>query len=442
MQLLKSIDKPIIAVVGFNLLTLAVFMTAPVAWDTDNRPLLCFFVIVCQLLIFLGFQLGRNKGLLTPQRHFLFSSGAQLTPKLFALYACTFFISYAYRTGFAISDFAGIYHLLLEGVLDRRFGYLMALRGTGIGPIPWTVYFIISIFDQIFFIVGFVQWKTLSSFKKLLFVSFVGVELFFTIGRGTAFGVVCMIVTFYLSSMFWTSSTRLLIARATRNSILVFILLVGSVAFFSYNLYNRNNNVERGFALGEFGNSSLISDHPAFSIIPVSLIPSYLNVISYVAGGYFHTSLAFAMDFKSTWLLGNNPALISLASGFGIDVWKDTYIHRLQSKGVDEYQVWHSAYTWYASDVSFYGVPFLLCFLAYLFGFSWAKAGQGDFLSKVVFIILGNMLLFLFANNTYLSTVFYSFIFLLPFWTVTRFFVSAHAVSGLAPSRETLRSQQ
>ena len=35
-------------------------------------------------------------------------------------------------------------------------------------------------------------------------------------------------------------------------------------------------------------------------------------------------------------------------------------------------------------------------------------------------MILGNMLLFLFANNTYLASVFYAFMFLLPFWLFTR----------------------
>ncbi len=96
-------------------------------------------------------------------------------------------------------------------------------------------------------------------------------------------------------------------------------------------------------------------------------------------------------------------------------------MHRLHRLGIDEYGVWHSAYTWFASDVSFYGVPVLLFVVGYGFGFSWICGMRGDFLSRLVFIMFGNVLLFLFANNTYLSSVFCAFIVFVPFWVFTRF---------------------
>ena len=75
--------------------------------------------------------------------------------------------------------------------------------------------------------------------------------------------------------------------------------------------------------------------------------------------------------------------------------------------------------------------------LGYVFGFSWSRARKGDFLSGVLFIMFGNMLLFLFANNTYLSSVFYSFMFLLPFWIVTRVlpFLPAAAIRATSGAR-------
>jgi hypothetical protein len=35
-------------------------------------------------------------------------------------------------------------------------------------------------------------------------------------------------------------------------------------------------------------------------------------------------------------------------------------------------------------------------------------------------VVIGNMLLLTFANNTYLSSVFYSFMFIFPIWFFTR----------------------
>ena len=53
-------NAPIIAVGGFNLLTLLVLATAPVAWETPNLFQLYSFVLFCQLLMLIGFRLGRR----------------------------------------------------------------------------------------------------------------------------------------------------------------------------------------------------------------------------------------------------------------------------------------------------------------------------------------------------------------------------------------------
>jgi hypothetical protein len=421
MKLLDSMDKPIIAIVSFNLFTLAVFLTAPVRWDTHNLVTLSLLVSCSQLLLLIGFRIGRNRGSLAhAEATLLLSSGDRFTKYLFAFYAATFLIGYAYRMGLSILDVAAMYDLLLAGVRDRHAGYEMALRGTGLGPVPWTAFFLVSVLDQLFFVVGFLQWRRLNSIQRVLLGIFVCFDVFFSTGRGTAFGVISMITTFFWSSLLYMDSTRLRIRHVFGRLVLAIVLFLASVGFFAYNLYARSSYTELQPEDYEFGRSTVDVDHPAFALVPEGLQSVYMNVVSYFGQGYYHTCLAFDLDFRSTWFLGNNPALISLASIVGLDVWEDTYMHRLESVGVDEFGAWHSAYTWFASDVSFYGVPLLLFFLGYSFGFSWAKAVRGDLLSKIVFTILGNMLLFLFANNTYLSAVFYSFMFLWPWWILTR----------------------
>jgi hypothetical protein len=427
------VSTPILFIVGFNLFTLAVFVTAPLWWDTDNLRAVCLLVLLCQLLIFIGFQLGRRSGSSSYTTVRLpLGSGRMLMRCFMAIYPLTALIGYAYRMGHAPWDVRGMYTLLWMGVLDRSLGYEMALRGTGLGPIPWRVYLVASIVNQCFFIAGFIQWKRMGLVARCLFAVFLCAELFFAVGRGTAFGVVTMVTTFFLSTMLWRKSARSRAGAALGSALLVALLFLGSVAFFSYNLYSRSKNVERGLeTFGEFKGSYTILDHWTLTILPEALRPSYMNVVSYLAQGYYHASLAMDLEFQTTFLLGNNPALMGLAELYGIDVWNRTYMHRLQAaKGISELGVWHSAYTWYACDVSYYGVPFILLGLGYLFGFSWSRARKGDFLSGIMFIMFGNMLLFLFANNTYLSSVFYSFMVLVPLWIVTRTlpFVSAAAI--------------
>jgi hypothetical protein len=190
---------------------------------------------------------------------------------------------------------------------------------------------------------------------------------------------------------------------------------------FSYNLNGRRGGSELNYDQFDLGTSSVDENNIAFTIVPKPLHDTYMYVVSYVSQGYYHTCLAFDLDYQSTYFLGNNPSLIDFAKFVGVDVWKDTYMYRLRVKGVDPLVNWHSAYTWWANDFTFVGVPFVLFAIGYFFGLSWALSlNKNDFLSKLVFIILGNMLLYLFANNTYLSSVFYSFIFILPVWYFSR----------------------
>jgi hypothetical protein len=410
-------NEPIILVVGFNLLTVALMITAPIAWDTETLPQIYLLVLVCQAFLAFGFLVGRNRGLSTrPKTVLPLSSADKVMPYLIGIYLLAIPISYGFRMGFSPFDIAGMANLILAGLSDRAFGYANALRGTGLGPIPWSLYFAVSIVAQSFFIAGFLYWRRMGAAVKLLFAGLVGLDLLFSMGRGTTFGVVSMVTTFVFAALFWRKSR---IAKG----LLIAGLFIATVALFSYNLYSRSGNVERAVELTEFGRSVLIVDDPVLAMVPEALRPTYLNVIWYFGGGYYHASFALDLDFRPTLFLGSNPALIGLAAIFGIDVWNDTYMHRLQTtRGIDELGVWHTAYLWYANDVSFVGVPLLLLGMAYLFGFSWARAAQGDFLSGIVFVMVGNMLLFLFANNTYLSSVFYSFMVLLPFWLLTRVF--------------------
>ena len=128
-------------------------------------------------------------------------------------------------------------------------------------------------------------------------------------------------------------------------------------------------------------------------------------------------------EFTSTYFFGNNPATINIARTFGVELWERTFMYKLlMEEGVDDYAKWHSAYLWYANDVSLYGVPFFLLVLSFIFGHSYKEVFySNDFISKLISVIIFNMLFYLFSNNTYLYHHFYSLTILLLIWFFTRF---------------------
>ena len=422
MNLFSLKYRPLTIVIGFNLFTLIIFFTAPVRWATENLVPFLIFALLCQGMIIIGFQTGYKKYQNTDVSSSIFYklSGKNLD-FLFLFYSFTFLYKYAFLLKFNLFDIKGMISFLMLGIANPQTGYALSVDATRPDILNWYLYFFSSIINQVFFIVGFIKWKDLNLFKKCLFFFFILIELFYWMGRGTNFGVICLITTFAFSFIFKIKSLKLNFSQSVLFSFVFLFLLIASISVFNYNLKNRSDNYEIDALQFSFGSSEVDEDHYMFSLIPRSQHTSYMYLVSYLTQGYYHTCLAFDLDYKPTYFVGNNPALISLANLFKIDVWKDTYMVRLESKGVDPLVNWHSAYTWYASDFTFFGVPFLLCLIGYFFGISWALSiYNNDLFSKIMFIIFGNMLLYLFANNSYLANVFYSFIFILPLWFFTR----------------------
>lgn len=423
MNYLSLKNRPLTIVIGFNLFTLLVFFTAPVRWKTDNLFLFLIFSLFCQIMIAIGYNRGFKKYLNMDVSNSILSN---LTEKklnfIFLFYLFTLLYKYAYLLKINLFDIEGMINFLMLGIKNPQIGYELAVDASRPMTLSWYVYFPISIITQVFFIIGFIKWKNISRFKKYLFIFFILIELFFWMGRGTNFGVIYMMTTFAFSYIDNLRIVRLNFKQAMGFSLVIVLLFYGSISVFTYNMKNRTDDkellIER---FSSFGLSEFNENHYILSLIPNSLHPAYMSIVSYLSQGYYHTCLAFDLDFKWTYFLANNPISIANAEMFNIYVWEDTYVYRLRNKGVDPKLKWHSAYLWYASDVSFFGVPFLLYFIGYLFGISWALSiGIGDFLSKIMFVIFGNMLLFLFANNSYLAEIFNSFIFILPIWYFTR----------------------
>ncbi len=390
-MILKKNNLPILLVVGFNLMTLVIFLTAPIVWFTDNEFYFIFLALISQFFVYLGFGL-------------------------------TFLIKYAYILKFQPYEIPKMISFLGVGFLDPQLGYELSLSNNRSETIPWVVYFFISIVNQVFFIYGFLAWKKLNKLTKLLFVIFLIIEVFFWLGRGTNFGVIVLLLSIILSKLFSNENDQKLKKNKTIRFIFttVFLCVIG-LYFFSNNMSRRSGNADLDFKNFDIGNSPIDINHYSLKIIPVGLQQTYLYVVSYISQGYYHTCLAFDIEYQPTFFTTSTPALISFGEIFGINNYENTYVYRLKYKGVDPEINWHSSYTWYASDFTFFGVPFLFLFMGYILGYSWDLGIRNqDLLSKIVFVIFANSLIFVFANNNYLSSVFYSLLFIFPIWYFSR----------------------
>lgn len=420
--MLSKENLPLNLIIGFNLITIFVFVTSPVEWVTDNLYLFYLLSGTCQFLTYVGYKRGFKMANRIKLKGVPFALNNKWSVNfIFRFYILTFLIKYAYLLKFKPYEIIEMVKFLGIGIADPKLGYLLSLDSSRISVVPWFIYFLISIVNQIFFIVGFLSWKGFSKLKKIIFLIFLVIEIFFWMGRGTNFGVIVLITTLILVLLINLKIKEIKLSFILKYFFITIVFFVLSISFFGNNMAKRSGNQSLNLEDFSLGYSIVNPNHISLQIIPENLHQTYMYVVSYMSQGYYHTCLAFDLDYQPTFFLTNNPGIISFSDIFGLNFYEDTYVYRLKSKGVDPDINWHSSYTWYASDFTFLGVPFVFFYLGYILGSCWNLGHyKGDFLSKILFVIIGNCLMFTFANNNYLSTVFYTLVILMPIWYFSR----------------------
>ena len=147
-----------------------------------------------------------------------------------------------------------------------------------------------------------------------------------------------------------------------RNVIILFICVAAVIAFFAF--FGKAMSARVGGAY----------DPDNFSRYPYSLIPKEFRVLaekfdSYLVQGYDHLEeIIEHCKFKWTFGVGNSRFLMdSIRRISGLNLTPRTYPYQLQAFGVDPLVSWHSAYAWFASDLTFFGIIPLMFFAGSFF---------------------------------------------------------------------------
>lgn len=133
----------------------------------------------------------------------------------------------------------------------------------------------------------------------------------------------------------------------------VVILVILALSFFSYTMATRVTS----------------SVDYLFQDFPYSLTPRFMRILvaradRYITQGYHHMRLILHYcDWTPLFGIGNSRYLISIVERLaGIDIISLTYPGKLEAVGigVDAYANWHTAFVWFANDLSFIGVILLM----------------------------------------------------------------------------------
>lgn len=160
-----------------------------------------------------------------------------------------------------------------------------------------------------------------------------------------------------------------------------------------------------------------------FKIIPSGFYMLVISLSSYLTQGYYGMSLSLKLPWEPGFGFGHNKALQQLFPEYLDPIYFNTYQYRLNNYGWDENIQWHSLYTWFANDFTFWGVIIVLFFIGYIFCKAYTDSlVYNNPFAKVVVYYFVLLCVFIPCNNqlfqsTYILFGFLGSIFL---WFITR----------------------
>ena len=144
--------------------------------------------------------------------------------------------------------------------------------------------------------------------------------------------------------------------KRRRRILIALLLIVGFVAIFSHFLVSRSSKYP----------AELYASFP-YSMVPESLRAPLYKLTSYLCQGYRSMQhILVNLDWEPTWGVGNSTFLLSVVYRLtGLDLSVLTYQTRICATGLVAPGAFQSAFAYFANDLSFVGVIFLMLICGY-----------------------------------------------------------------------------
>ena len=404
----KVMNMPLYAGLSFTVFTLLLFCFGPYNYPNFCGFWLYLFLVITYIFLYSGFKDGLKYKvpiytdrrpfpirkfvnglfvislLISIPRFYIYSGMPDLTPSFILSRALLFF-----------SDAQLLYTEKIDNSLSvtgfwRAINWLIVL----VGPLRWA-----------YTPLAILYWKKLPFLQKcgtcfiwLLFA----LEYLIT---GTNFGLFDLLISIFIA--FIASRARInhnLQVRKVKHPIRYF-LLFGILIFILLWIFDSSMSSRMGesfYSGGDVGYKSFELDQNSllYKITPTALQPLLAYLTNYVARPYSALSLAMTLPFESTFGVGYSWFLLDNVP-FSEYLWSRTFPVRMEELyGYSHTINWHTAYTWFANDISFFLVPFLFYFLFRIFGKAWKEyLVTGNIAAFLLFMIYVKMMFFLSANN-------------------------------------------
>ncbi len=251
---------------------------------------------------------------------------------------------------------------------------------------------------------GVCTWNRLNKFFKFVVILTGAVYVFTWLGIGTRKGLMDLILMLYFLIIAACPSILRDTIKRKKLKTVVASLLVLFIMFFVF------SNLSRGGMANFTDLQDLrVNQYRPFytKIFSPNALAALSEITSYLCQGYCALNIAISDIGIIPPTFGGSSMLLWLwlERFFGYNPIPDTYMAILENNyGIGMYEHWHSIYLWWANDVTFIGVPFVIYLIGRYLCRTWmdSVANQNPFAFPMcAFMIV--MVFYFFANNQVFS---------------------------------------
>lgn len=415
----KYLKRPIKYAIIFSLVTFWLYLYGPYKYPDINRGILTVFILGTNLCMYWGFSFG-TKYALSCNHKSLIKKNVSGNTSTFLGYSYSQILNFLFWIALIVCVpkfilYSGAYSMSLSTLLSKVSDFFSSAQdiyvarqtlknATGIwkyinyfivltGPLYWA-YTPLALYS----------WGELKTGKR---IGSIVIWLFYLMQyliTGTNVGffdlfLTVLVVTF-IKSWLKNKSKRV---RRKKRPILLFII-IAILLFSVFNIVMQSRIGDQYLKGGSLGSNRYYfnTDSIIWKIVPPTFVSMISYLTRYLANSYNAVAYALSMPFKCTYGLGHSWFVLdNLGSSLSEALWARTYNMQIEAAyGFGHYGNWHTAYLWFANDVSFLGLPILFFFLYYYFGRAWKRyVEERDLFCFLRFMIFVKMSYFISANN-------------------------------------------
>ena len=417
----KLLSLPSKAVVLYMLFTVFLLIFGPIKWKIPSYPKLLFFLTLYVGAFAFGYSYQRRKrmGILSQQKlaclcnptnsHFGFLKTLPFKyVRLIFCVSCAFSIV---RGLIVIKHLASVVNISALLNFDIASAYFERLEAAS-----WGTWYILAlnlmyVLELFWYILGILYYKRMKLRYKILFfiTAIVNIIYNFMAGEMIGWGVyIFRLIPILLISIYsirYSARDKTVEQKRTRiqqKKILYIMIALIIVFLMLFSLMQESRSDYLGYdelSYDERGTITMfIAEEQPWLIFNSIIYPMDF----YITQGYCAMAHALELPPKFTYGIGHSRDLARyLRNYFGVDLTADTYPQRLEDAyGWDNGMFWPSAFTWFASDWTFWGIPILMfLFGMFLCNVWFATLFENSIIAVTLFSWLWVGIFFISANN-------------------------------------------